>query len=573
MSEYMEKHAVSRLIGAPPGYVGYDEGGQLTEAVRRRPYSVVLFDEIEKAHPDVFNVAAAAAGRRPPHRRPGPDGRLPQHGRHHDVQRRQPVPRGLDRPGRATSKVMAELRRTFRPEFLNRDRRHRRLPPAGAQRDRPHRRPPARPAAQAAARARPRPRAYARGAHLPGRSRATTRTTARVRSSARCMRYVQDPLAKRLLNGEFHPGDTIVVGAPAADGADAFDDGAQAGAAASPPCHDDRDRAMKDLYKTLGVAEERRRRRDQEGLPQAGQGVPPGRHRQRQEEDRALQGDQRSVRGARRRAEAQGIRPPQARARCAPTACPKASMPTRSRARSAVARDRGRRRVQRRLRRGRTSSPVCSAAAAAAADAPPSRGAGCARARAVAPTRSASCRLRFAEAALGTQADDSDGQRRHVEISVPPGVENGGRLRVPGKGPPAPAAGGVPGDLYLDIEVRPDPHLRRARRRHRARLAGDDHRSGAGRQGRGPDGRGPGDRDHPARNVQRRQATAARPRHQKDRTARAAIRSSASKSWRRRSTGRRGDAQAVRRDSGAYRAEDPVASDFDIPFSTDRHHR
>ena len=56
MSEYMEKHAVARLIGAPPGYVGYEEGGQLTEAVRRRPYSVVLFDEIEKAHPDVFNI-------------------------------------------------------------------------------------------------------------------------------------------------------------------------------------------------------------------------------------------------------------------------------------------------------------------------------------------------------------------------------------------------------------------------------------------------------------------------------------------------------------------------------------
>ena len=56
MSEYMEKHTVSRLIGAPPGYVGYDEGGQLTEAVRRRPYSVILFDEIEKAHHDVFNV-------------------------------------------------------------------------------------------------------------------------------------------------------------------------------------------------------------------------------------------------------------------------------------------------------------------------------------------------------------------------------------------------------------------------------------------------------------------------------------------------------------------------------------
>jgi ATP-dependent Clp protease ATP-binding subunit ClpB len=56
MSEYMEKHSVARLIGAPPGYVGYDEGGMLTEAVRRRPYSVILLDEIEKAHPDVFNV-------------------------------------------------------------------------------------------------------------------------------------------------------------------------------------------------------------------------------------------------------------------------------------------------------------------------------------------------------------------------------------------------------------------------------------------------------------------------------------------------------------------------------------
>ena len=56
MSEYMEKHSVSRLIGAPPGYVGYEEGGQLTEAVRRRPYSVILLDEIEKAHPEVFNI-------------------------------------------------------------------------------------------------------------------------------------------------------------------------------------------------------------------------------------------------------------------------------------------------------------------------------------------------------------------------------------------------------------------------------------------------------------------------------------------------------------------------------------
>ena len=86
MSEYMEKFSVSRLIGAPPGYVGYDEGGQLTEAVRRRPYSVVLLDEIEKAHPDVFNVLAAGARRRPPDRRTGSHGRLHQRRLDHDQQ-------------------------------------------------------------------------------------------------------------------------------------------------------------------------------------------------------------------------------------------------------------------------------------------------------------------------------------------------------------------------------------------------------------------------------------------------------------------------------------------------------
>ena len=76
MTEYMEKYSVSRLIGAPPGYVGYEEGGQLTEAVRRKPYSVVLFDEVEKAHPDVFQHPASGAGRRPHHRFPGPHGGL-----------------------------------------------------------------------------------------------------------------------------------------------------------------------------------------------------------------------------------------------------------------------------------------------------------------------------------------------------------------------------------------------------------------------------------------------------------------------------------------------------------------
>jgi ATP-dependent Clp protease ATP-binding subunit ClpB len=120
MSEYMEKHAVSRLIGAPPGYVGYDEGGQLTEAVRRRPYSVVLFDEIEKAHPDVFNVLLQLLD----------DGRLTDgQGRTVDFRNTvvlmtsnvgsQHIAAGGDER-EVEAAVQAELRRTFRPEFLNR---------------------------------------------------------------------------------------------------------------------------------------------------------------------------------------------------------------------------------------------------------------------------------------------------------------------------------------------------------------------------------------------------------------------------------------------------------------------
>ena len=119
MSEYMEKHAVSRLIGAPPGYVGYDQGGQLTEAVRRRPYSVVLFDEIEKAHPDVFNTLLQLLD----------DGRLTD-GQGRTVDFRNTVVIMTSNVGSqfledwtdlgARDKVMAELRRAFRPEFLNR---------------------------------------------------------------------------------------------------------------------------------------------------------------------------------------------------------------------------------------------------------------------------------------------------------------------------------------------------------------------------------------------------------------------------------------------------------------------
>ena len=125
MTEYMEKFSVSRLIGAPPGYVGYDEGGQLTEAVRRKPYSVVLFDEVEKAHPDVFNILLQILD----------DGRITDsQGRTVDFKNTiiiltsnlgsQYLLDGIDTAGNITEEaragVNAELRRAFRPEFLNR---------------------------------------------------------------------------------------------------------------------------------------------------------------------------------------------------------------------------------------------------------------------------------------------------------------------------------------------------------------------------------------------------------------------------------------------------------------------
>ena len=125
MSEYMERHNVSRLIGAPPGYVGYEEGGQLTEAVRRKPYSVILFDEIEKAHHDVFNVLLQILD----------DGRVTDaQGRTVDFKNTviimtsnigsQHLLEGVSASGeineRARSAVMSEMRQHFRPEFLNR---------------------------------------------------------------------------------------------------------------------------------------------------------------------------------------------------------------------------------------------------------------------------------------------------------------------------------------------------------------------------------------------------------------------------------------------------------------------
>jgi ATP-dependent Clp protease ATP-binding subunit ClpB len=125
MSEYQERHTVSRLMGAPPGYVGYEEGGQLTEQVRRKPYSVVLFDEIEKAHSDVFNTLLQILD----------DGRLTDsQGRTVDFRNTVIIMTsnigslylldGVDANGaiteQARDKVMGELRAHFRPEFLNR---------------------------------------------------------------------------------------------------------------------------------------------------------------------------------------------------------------------------------------------------------------------------------------------------------------------------------------------------------------------------------------------------------------------------------------------------------------------
>lgn len=125
MSEYMEKYSVSRLIGAPPGYVGYEEGGQLTEAVRRKPYAVVLFDEIEKAHPDVFNILLQVLD----------DGRITDsQGRVVDFKNTiiiltsnlgsDAILEGIQPDGNISAEaretVQQLLRRSFRPEFLNR---------------------------------------------------------------------------------------------------------------------------------------------------------------------------------------------------------------------------------------------------------------------------------------------------------------------------------------------------------------------------------------------------------------------------------------------------------------------
>jgi ATP-dependent Clp protease ATP-binding subunit ClpB len=223
MSEYMEKHAVARLIGAPPGYVGYEEGGQLTEAVRRRPYAVILFDEIEKAHPDVFNTLLQLLD----------DGRLTDgQGRTVDFRNTviimtsnvgsnlpaeawdEPEVAGKPKAGLGDRSIsdamMAELRRTFRPEFLNRvddivvfhrltrneidsivDIQLHRLRKLLSERDLEIELTP-------------------NALRFLGDEGYDPIYGARPLKRA-IMRHVQDPLAEHLLKGEFLPGDTILA--------------------------------------------------------------------------------------------------------------------------------------------------------------------------------------------------------------------------------------------------------------------------------------------------------------------------------------------------------------------------
>ena len=181
MSEYMEKHAVARLIGAPPGYVGYEEGGQLTEAVRRRPYSVILLDEIEKAHPDVFNVLLQIMD----------DGRLTD-GQGRTVDFKNTVLIMTSNVGsqfiaaesveeKAREQVEEALTQTFPPEFLNRIDDvviFHRLTKAGPRQDRRH---PGRPALRARPRERHRDRAHGAGPASCSATSASTRPTAPAR--------------------------------------------------------------------------------------------------------------------------------------------------------------------------------------------------------------------------------------------------------------------------------------------------------------------------------------------------------------------------------------------------------
>ena len=185
MSEFGERHNVARLIGAPPGYVGYEEGGRLTEAIRRRPYSVVLLDEIEKAHRDVFNVLLQVLDDGRLDRRPGAHGRLSQHGHHHDLEPRQPDHRRAGRDRRRSADEPRDPERAqdrVPPRVPQPDRRDDHLPPARARRSSQDRRHPAARLERQLAEAGLTLRVTA-GAERGWRKRASTRPTGHGRSS------------------------------------------------------------------------------------------------------------------------------------------------------------------------------------------------------------------------------------------------------------------------------------------------------------------------------------------------------------------------------------------------------
>ena len=239
MSEYMEKHAVSRLVGSPPGYIGYDEGGQLTEAVRRKPYSVLLLDEIEKAHPDVFNILLQILE----------DGRLTDaQGRTVDfrhcivimtsnigaseIARNTPLGFAVTEDETGVSydemkgRIMGELKKVFRPEFLNRIDDVIVFHKLQKRRDQADHRPPAAADPRVDGRARAAARAHRRGqgparreglGPVDGRPAAAPRDPALHRGPARGLRPA---LASST------PGATVMV--------DAIEEGEEAGEEADP---------------------------------------------------------------------------------------------------------------------------------------------------------------------------------------------------------------------------------------------------------------------------------------------------------------------------------------------------
>ena len=219
MSEYQERHTVSRLIGAPPGYVGYEEGGQLTEAVRRKPYSVVLFDEIEKAHPDVFNTLLQVLD----------DGRLTDaQGRTVDFRNTVIIMtsnigsqhlldgrhrRRRDQPRTPATAVMARPARALPARVPQPRRRDRAVQAADARGDRADRRPAVRRPARAAGRPAHDARGHRAGAASSSPSRASTRSTAPARCAASSQREVETRIGRALIAGDILDGAVITLDA------------------------------------------------------------------------------------------------------------------------------------------------------------------------------------------------------------------------------------------------------------------------------------------------------------------------------------------------------------------------